>query len=163
MDCFGLLKIWGKIREQDIRENSDHLPIRSFCKEWQTSVFFAVKPQPVKDFCTEDKPCQEGGGDCDDHNSHTDCAGSLQCGVDNCRDFPGQSLWSPRYDCCYYPGKWIYNMQICKCEPSVGPFKDYVFCSKVQEGRLLWTFLLMLRHCSQIVYSCRCSFCTQVL
>ena len=42
--------------------------------------------------CTTEKPCGIGEGDCDTHNQ---CAGDLECGIDNCGpDFPSN------YDCC---------------------------------------------------------------
>ena len=42
--------------------------------------------------CTAENPCGIGEGDCDTHNQ---CAGNLECGVDNCGpDFPS------KYDCC---------------------------------------------------------------
>ena len=42
--------------------------------------------------CTAGNPCGLGEGDCD---THSQCAGNLVCGVDNCGpEFP------TNYDCC---------------------------------------------------------------
>jgi len=45
--------------------------------------------------CTEDKPCELGGGDCDDDS---ECSGDLVCGYNNCRDFHPNA--GPTHDCC---------------------------------------------------------------
>jgi len=46
-------------------------------------------------FCTKDKPCGRGEGDCD---NSAQCGAGLECGVDNCRDFhPGAHRLA---DCC---------------------------------------------------------------
>merc|ERR1719167_679060 len=46
-------------------------------------------------FCTKDKPCGKGQGDCD---NSAQCGAGLECGVDNCRDFhPGAHRLA---DCC---------------------------------------------------------------
>ena len=42
--------------------------------------------------CSQDSPCADGVGDCDDH---IDCEGSLLCGNDNCASGP------TGMDCCY--------------------------------------------------------------
>ena len=50
--------------------------------------------------CTRKKPCNIGGGDCD---NDSECAGNLKCGTDNCAaDFssPG-SNWGLVADCCF--------------------------------------------------------------
>ena len=41
--------------------------------------------------CSQDSPCHKGQGDCD---LHTDCEGTLLCGVDNCASGP------TGMDCC---------------------------------------------------------------
>ena len=46
-------------------------------------------------FCSYSSPCTAGHGDCD---SDSQCAGSLQCGRDNCKDFnPAAQVMA---DCC---------------------------------------------------------------
>ena len=51
-----------------------------------------------RDCCTEEEPCQEGGGDCD-NDSH--CGAGLMCGTDNCLFF--DKLSKPDADCCMNP------------------------------------------------------------
>ena len=41
--------------------------------------------------CSQDSPCHKGVGDCD---HHTDCKGTLLCGIDNCASGP------TGMDCC---------------------------------------------------------------
>jgi hypothetical protein len=40
-------------------------------------------------------PCTEGEGDC---NSNEECKGMLECGSDNCAQFPG--TWGSEDNCC---------------------------------------------------------------
>ena len=58
--------------------------------------------------CSRDNPCSVGGGDCD---SHSECKGSLRCGVNNCwRDFSGNGAnWDRTVDCCYGKVKEKYD------------------------------------------------------
>ena len=49
--------------------------------------------------CTAESPCEEGEGDCSDETGHTDCAESLLCGNNNCKQF-GQ-YYHEKDDCCY--------------------------------------------------------------
>ena len=48
--------------------------------------------------CSEEAPCKEKGGDCD---NDAECEGSLVCGTNNCRDFQPDAEES--YDCCVKP------------------------------------------------------------
>ena len=48
----------------------------------QFITIFSVCGQAQDGCCTPANPCDLGGGDCD---SDEDCAGSLVCGTDNCR------------------------------------------------------------------------------
>ena len=48
--------------------------------------------------CSEEAPCKEQGGDCDDDK---ECEGSLVCGTNNCRDFNPSA--EETYDCCVRP------------------------------------------------------------
>ena len=55
----------------------------------------------AKDYvCSQEEPCKEGGGDCDDN---ADCMGSLVCGRNNCQDF--NPLATTSADCCESKGK----------------------------------------------------------
>lgn len=59
--------------------------------------------------CTEEAPCKEQGGDCDDDK---ECEGSLVCGTNNCRDFNPSA--EETYDCCVRP------IQKCNGEEGTG-------------------------------------------
>ena len=52
--------------------------------------------------CTAESPCEEGEGDCSDDTGHTDCAGTLLCGNNNCKQF-GQ-YYHEKDDCCEQGG-----------------------------------------------------------
>ena len=45
--------------------------------------------------CTKDKPCKEGGGDCD---GNIQCAAGLKCLRKSCKYFNKDA--NPRYNCC---------------------------------------------------------------
>ena len=49
------------------------------------------------DFCTEDKPCLAGSGDCD---RDAECEGTAVCGRNNCNDDFGIQGVSSYMDCC---------------------------------------------------------------
>ena len=53
------------------------------------------------DCCTEENPCSEGDGDCDDDD---ECSGDLVCGSNNCGGHPFES----HDDCCVKSGKGWY-------------------------------------------------------
>ena len=60
--------------------------------------------------CTTEKPCAEGGGDCDNDNH---CAPGLVCGNNNCKYYNADA--PSNYDCCepgYYRTLLILN---CYC------------------------------------------------
>ena len=48
------------------------------------------------DFCTEERPCDVGEGDCD---RDAECAGTAVCGRNNCNDEFGTDV-SSNMDCC---------------------------------------------------------------
>ena len=48
--------------------------------------------------CSRCRPCDVGGGDCDNNN---ECAGDLICGSDNCDEFHNNT--NPTADCCIEP------------------------------------------------------------
>lgn len=65
------------------------------CDVWDGTCDSLPNGLPTGSCCTEESPCSEGEGDCDNDN---DCAGPLMCGTDNCAyPFPGT------HDCCYSP------------------------------------------------------------
>ena len=49
----------------------------------------------TSDCCTDEHPCELGGGDCD---TNTNCAGELVCGNNRCKEFNLSA--KPNYDCC---------------------------------------------------------------
>ena len=62
---------------------------------------FSVCGQAQDGCCTPATPCDLGGGDCD---SDLDCAGSLVCGTDNCRQHhsgavAAQSVSADKVEC----------------------------------------------------------------
>jgi len=56
--------------------------------------------------CSEEAPCKEKGGDCD---NDAECEGSLVCGTNNCRDFQPDAEES--YDCCVKPVQLCNGME----------------------------------------------------
>ena len=61
--------------------------------------------------CTEDQPCGEGEGDCDDDS---DCGPGLICGDDNCHWFNKQSAVTS--DCCVRPPEGLrVTVFFCLC------------------------------------------------
>ena len=71
--------------------------------------------------------CGVGEGDC---NFDKDCEGDLKCGTRNCDDDFPLTNFGEKFDCCYNPGKCIFNF----CT---------VFASKVYLhviGKLLFSF-----------------------
>lgn len=62
-------------------------------------------------YCTSNRKCSLGQGDCDSDN---DCAAGMTCGQDNCRSFHPTA--SPAADCCYD-------------KPGIGASDDWSYCS----------------------------------
>ena len=75
--------------------------VQEFCAIYPQTIGCQCKGIPNTDWscCTASRPCNVGGGDCD---QDSDCAGNLKCGSDNCQtDFPLQgSNWATTADCC---------------------------------------------------------------
>ena len=60
-------------------------------------------------FCTKEKPCGKGRGDCD---GNEECQLGLVCGPNNCKDFNAQA--HPLADCCV-PKKGNEILSINRC------------------------------------------------
>ena len=81
--------------------------------------------------CTQDNPCQEGEGDCEED---VDCMGTLVCGNNNCKAFG--SFFHEKDDCCIKP---IVNKVIPeRVFPLLEPFPGEL--SSFQHFQSFWGF-----------------------
>ena len=75
--CTSSCHIDSDCLNQECNTDINHCRLDSYSSDWSK--------------CSQDSPCNEGEGDCD---QHVDCKGILMCGNDNCLSGPTEM------DCC---------------------------------------------------------------